>query len=120
MSGAAIRLDVGVLTRAIEGQDARTLAGLYADNATLQIMDRDNPPKSPRTISGREAIAAYYDDVCGRAMTHKVEAGLLDDSHLAFTESCAYPDGTRVFCSAMAELSGGRITKQTNVQVWDE
>jgi ketosteroid isomerase-like protein len=120
MSDAGTRLDINTLTRSIEGQDARTLSQFYADDAILLVMDRENPPSKPRTISGREAIAAYYDDVCGRAMTHKLEAGVSDDSHLAFTEACTYPDGTRVFCSAMAQTSGGRITRQTNVQVWDE
>ena len=71
MSEAGTRLDINTLTRAIEGQDAQTLSAFYADDAALLVMDRDNPPSSPRTISGREAIAAYYDDVCGRAMTHK-------------------------------------------------
>jgi hypothetical protein len=38
---------------------------------------------------------------------------------LASTQACAYPDGTRVFCAAMIELAGGKITKQTVVQAWD-
>ncbi|MGO9684493.1 MAG: hypothetical protein ACLP0B_04380 [Steroidobacteraceae bacterium] len=36
-----------------------------------------------------------------------------------FTQSCAYPDGTKVFCSAMIELKGGKIARQTVVQAWD-
>jgi hypothetical protein len=38
---------------------------------------------------------------------------------LAFSESCAYPDGTRVFCTAMLKTADGRITEQTTVQAWD-
>jgi hypothetical protein len=52
-------------------------------------------------------------------MTHKVESGVSDGRHLAFTQACAYPDGTRVFCSAMIEMAGGKIARQTNVQAWD-
>ncbi|HWL81058.1 MAG TPA: nuclear transport factor 2 family protein [Roseomonas sp.] len=112
-------LDIETLKRAIEGRDDRTLSDFYAEDAILIVMSKDSPPRSPRTIAGRPAISAYYGDVCGRDMQHELVAGVADDSHLAFTEACAYPDGTRVFCSAMAELSEGKIKRQTNVQVWD-
>lgn len=107
------------LKRAIEGRDAKTLVGFYADDAVVRIIDRDNPPSRPLDIQGKPAIASYYDDVCGRAMTHKVEEGVADDRHLAFTQACAYDGGMKVFCSAMIELDGGKIVRQTNVQAWD-
>jgi len=52
-------------------------------------------------------------------MTHKIESGVAVGKRLAFTQSCAYPDGTRVFCSAMIELKGGKIARQIVVQAWD-
>jgi hypothetical protein len=45
--------------------------------------------------------------------------GVADGERLAFTQACAYPDGTRVFCAAMIELAAGKISKQTVVQAWD-
>jgi len=107
------------LKRAIEGRDARSLSNLYADDAVVRIIDRDHPPSMPQEIHGKAAIAAYYDDVCGRAMTHRLETGIADGSHLAFTQACAYEGGAKVFCSAMIELGDGRIVRQTNVQAWD-
>src|SRR5258708_2890429 len=59
------------IKQAIEGRDGRMLASFYADDAVVRVVDRDNPPSKPREISGRAAIVAYWDDVCGRAMTHK-------------------------------------------------
>jgi hypothetical protein len=112
-------ITVSDLRRAIEAHNASVLSGLYADDAVMRIIDRDNPPSKPRELKGRAAIAAYYDDVCSRAMTHTVEAGVADGDRLAFTQACAYPDGTRVFCSAMIELEEGKIARQTNVQAWD-
>ena len=53
-------------------------------------------------------------------MTHRIETGLADGNDIAFTQACAYPDGTRVFCAAVLELRNGRIIHQTAVQVWDE
>jgi ketosteroid isomerase-like protein len=112
-------ISVADLKRAIEGRDAKTLTAFYADNAVLRIIDRDNPPSRPRELKGKDAIAAYYDDVCGRAMSHRIESGVTDGKELAFTQACAYPDGTKVFCSAMLELQDGKIIRQTAVQAWD-
>jgi hypothetical protein len=92
---------------------------LYGEDAVVQVIDRDNPPSKPRNLEGRTAISAYFDDVCGRDMTHKIERGIAVGKRLAFTQSCAYPDGTRVFCSAMVDLKGGKIARQIVVQAWD-
>ena len=110
---------VARLKRAIESRKAAALAGLYADDAVVRVIDRDNPPSKPRNLEGKSAISAYFEDVCGRDMTHKIESGVAVGNRLAFTQSCAYPDGTKVFCSAMAELKGGKIARQTVVQAWD-
>ena len=107
------------LKRAIEGRKAPALADFYADDAIVRVIDRDNPPSKPRDLEGKSAIFAYFEVVCGRDMTHKVENGVAVGNRLAFTQSCAYPDGTKVFCSAMAELKGGKIARQTVVQAWD-
>jgi ketosteroid isomerase-like protein len=107
------------LKRAIEGRKASAFAGMYAEDAVLQVIDRDNPPSKPHSLQGKDAIASYFADVCGRDMTHKVEAGVAVGNRLAFTQSCAYPDGTKVFCSAMVDLKGGKIARQVVVQAWD-
>jgi hypothetical protein len=112
-------LTLSALKRAIEGRDAKALASFYASDAVLRVIDRDNPPSKPNSIKGRKAIATYFDVVCGRDMTHKVEGGVMDGKRLAFTQRCAYPDGMKVFCSTMLELKGGKIARQTIVQAWD-
>lgn len=113
-------LTIGDLKRAIEARDGRALTTYYADDAVMRIIDHSNPPSRSREVKGKTAIAAFYDDVCGRAMTHKVETGVADGDRLAFTQSCAYPDGLTVYCSAMIELERGKIARQTVVQAWDE
>jgi len=108
------------LKQAIETRDGRMLAGFYADDAIVRVIDRYNPPSKPREVRGRKAIADYWDDICGRAMTHKVDTSIAEGDRLAFTQACAYPDGTKVFCVAVLDLAGGRIARQTVVQAWDE
>ena len=44
---------VAGLKRAIEGRKTSALAGLYADDAVIQVIDRDNPPSKPRTCKAR-------------------------------------------------------------------
>ena len=120
MSAQKTRASMETMRMAIEGGDAKTLAALYADNAVMRIIDRSNPPSQPRLIDGKKAIAAFYEDVCGRKMIHHVEDVLVDGDRLAFTEACEYPDGSRVYCAALAEMADGRISRQTNIQAWDE
>ena len=113
VNGAAIK-------RAIETRDGKALASFYGADAVVRVIDRNNPPSRPREVRGRSAIATFWDDICSRAMTHKVETGVAEGDRLAFMQSCAYPDGTKVMCSAMVELKGGKIARQTVVQAWDE
>ena len=112
-------LTIPLLRQAIETRDGQTLASFYADDATLRIIDQMNPPSKPQEIKGREAIKAYYDDVCGRTMTHRVDTGIQQGDRVAFTQTCTYPDGNRVFCSANLELANGKIVRQVSIQAWD-
>lgn len=112
-------ITVATLKRAIEGRKAPAIAGFYTDDAIIQVIDRDNPPSKPRQLKGKSAIAAYFEDVCGRDMTHKIENGVAAGARLAFTQSCEYADGTKVFCSTVIELKRGKIARQIVVQAWD-
>jgi ketosteroid isomerase-like protein len=113
VTGAAIK-------QAIEGRDGRRLASFYADSAVVRVIDRNNPPSKPREVKGKSAIGTFWDDICSRAITHKVETSIAEGGRLAFTQACTYPDGAKVFCMALLELEGGRIARQTVVQAWDE
>ena len=68
----------------------------------------------------RAAITTFWDDICSRAMTHKVDTTVSEGDRMVFTQDCTYPDGTRVFCIAALELKDGLIARQTVVQAWDE
>lgn len=113
-------VDGAAIKKAIESRDGRLLSSFYNDDALVRVIDRNNPPSKPREIRGRAAISTFWDDICSRAMTHKVDTTIAEGDSLAFTQACAYPDGTKVFCAAMLELKNGRIARQTVVQAWDE
>lgn len=105
---------------AAEGRDAETQLSMYAPDAVVTIADRINQPGAPQVLHGRDEIGAWLQDVCGRAMTHRVQHSTGDDTGAAFTEACAYPDGTNVLCATVMRLSDGHIAEQTVVQAWDE
>jgi ketosteroid isomerase-like protein len=113
VTGAAIK-------QAIEGRDGRLLSSFYSDDAVVRVIDRNNQPSRPREIKGRAAIDTFWDDICSRAMTHKVETSVAEGNRLAFTQACAYPDGAKVFCASVLDLKDGKIVRQTVVQAWDE
>jgi hypothetical protein len=112
--------DAEALRRGIEERDTTTLLGLYAEDAELHVVDRNDQPSHPKVIRGRAAIGEYFADVCGRDMTHKIERLVVSDSNAAFVQDCRYPSGTRVLCVAVLDLKDGLITRQSGVQAWDE
>ena len=113
VTGSAIK-------QAIEGRNGRMLASFYAPDAIVSVVDRNNPPSKPRQIRGGAAIDMFWDDICSRAMTHRIEQLITEGNRIAFTQACAYPDGAKVLCMSTVELEGGLIARQTVVQAWDE
>ena len=113
-------LDFEALRSAIEQLDADRLVSLYADDAEMYTVNRNTPPSSPEVRRGKEQIAEYLADVCGRAMTHRVENEVLGEDRIAFNEACEYPDGTQVLAAMTLEVQGGKIVRQMAVEAWDE
>ena len=113
------KFDFAALKRAMEGTDAAALGRLYAEDAEMTIVDRDRPPGAPMRVQGRPAILAFWEDVCGRAMTHKLGREVIGADRVAFVEECAYPDGCNVMAAMTLDLRDGRIARHLTVQAWD-
>jgi len=114
--------DVETLRRGIEGRDASTIRGLYADNAQVTLVDQRDQPSHPHQIAGGPAIGEFLDELCSREMEHHLDQIVVspDGTHAAYLESCRYPDGTKVLSTSMLDLRDGRIAAQTTLQAWDE
>jgi ketosteroid isomerase-like protein len=113
-------LDFEVLRKAIEQLDADLLVGLYADDAEMRTVNRYTPPSAPKVLSGKEQIAEHLRDVCGRAMTHRIENEVVGEDRVAFNEACEYPDGTKVLAAITLDVRDGKVVRQVNVEAWDE
>jgi ketosteroid isomerase-like protein len=108
------------LRQAIENLDANRLVGLYANDAEMLTVNRYTTPSSPKVLKGKEEIAEHLRDVCGRAMTHRVEHEVIGENRVAFNEACEYPDGTRVLAAMTLDVRNGKVVHQVNVEAWDE
>ena len=120
MTEQKMGFDFEAMRRAIEGLDADALASLYAEDAELRIVNKSTPPSSPRELRGKEEIAEYLRDVCGREMTHRIENEVVGERRVAFNEACEYPDGTKVLSTMTLDVRGGKVVRQVNVEAWDE
>jgi hypothetical protein len=114
------KFDVDAFKQAIEERTASTQLAMYAEDAEVTLVDRIAQPSAPRVLSGRSEIQGWIEDVCGRDMTHRVQHVVQDESGVAFTEACRYPDGVSVLCSTVLEVENGLVTRQIAVQAWDE
>jgi ketosteroid isomerase-like protein len=112
--------DAEALRRGIEERDASRLLALYAEDAELHVVDRNDQPSHPKVIRGRTAIGEYFADVCGRDMTHQIRRLVVSENNAAFVQACRYPSGAQVLCIAVLDLKDGLITRQSGVQAWDE
>ncbi len=113
-------LDFEALRRAIEQSDADSLTSFYAEEAEMLTVNRNSTPSSPQVLRGKEAIAEYLADVCGREMTHRIENEVVGQDRIAFNEACEYPDGLRVLAAATLDVRDGQIVRQVNIEAWDE
>ena len=120
MQAPGSSLDFEVLRRAIEGRDAETLLGLYAEDAEFLTINRNTTPSSPLVLRGKEEIGEYLRDVSSREMIHKVENEVVGQDRISFQEACEYPDGVRVLGAGTLDLREGKIVRQVNVEAWDE
>lgn len=108
------------LHMALEKCDLNMMVSCFNDDCALEVIDQNHPPSRSLKLNGKKAISEYYKDIFGRKMTHRIDQEIVGDSQIAFTESCLYPDGTRVVAAEVFELSAdGKINRQTNVQAWD-
>jgi hypothetical protein len=108
------------LRRAQEEHDLKLMVDLYAEDAVLRRIDRNNPPSSLVELRGREQIAHYWRDIFERNMTHRLEDAAAGEDRVAFNVACEYADGTKVLAAENLEVRDGKIVREVIVQAWDE
>jgi hypothetical protein len=120
MSTTTTTFDLDRFARAAEQRDAATQLSMYGPDATVTIIDKIAQPGAPRVLRTHEQIKDWLEDLFGRELTHSVQHRVKDETGVAFTMACRYPDGTNAICATVIALDGEQITDQTVLQVWDE
>jgi len=120
MSATTATFDLDRFARAAEERDAATQLSMYGPDATVTIIDKIAQPRSPRVLRTHEQIKDWLEDMFGREMSHSVQHRVTDETGVAFTMACRYPDGTNAICATVIAVDGEQIKDQTVLQVWDE
>jgi ketosteroid isomerase-like protein len=107
--------DLGTLKRGYEEWDIEALLGLYADDVELIQIDRDNPPSSPRTRSGKDIFRGMFEHCAGAGVRATVENTVAGERRAAATIRCEFPGGRTVMANAMLEVEDGRIVRELDV-----
>jgi ketosteroid isomerase-like protein len=120
MATTATTFDPQALKRSIEERDASAQVALFSDDASVEVVDKQNPPSKPLVLNDRDAIRSFLEDIAGRDMTHSVSGLVVEGDKAAYVIDCQYPDGSKVQCFATLELRDGQIARMRGVQAWDE
>src|SRR6476661_1826206 len=63
MTTTGTTFDLAALGRTVQERDAAGRLAFYADDAVIEIVDREHPPSAPLRYSGVEEIRGYVEDV---------------------------------------------------------
>src|SRR3954470_7626341 len=111
-------LDVAALRRADDAIAA--LDAVLADDVEWVEIDQRTQPHAPAVVHGRENVIAGIRAAHERGIVSRITDGFATAERAAFTVTCTYPTGEQVACNALADVSGGKITRWVGIQAWDE
>jgi hypothetical protein len=107
--------DLEALRRAYEEWDVDALLVLYADEAELIQIDRDNPPSAPRVRHGKEVFRGMFEHCVAAGVRASVENAVAGEDRAAATVTCEFPGGRKVVANGIFELEDGRIVRELDV-----
>lgn len=111
--------DLAALVAALEADDPARIAAVYADDAIVEVHNREHGPSAPLVLRGRDAVRALLEDVAARELEHRVQRAVADARTGALQVRCRYPDGATVTCSTTFDIQDGRIARETRLEIWD-
>lgn len=120
MSPTTTKFDLTALIAAVEADDPAGQAAAYAQDAVIEVQNRDHGPADPLVLHGRDAVRALLEDVATRTLEHRIQRAVTDDRTGALQVRCRYPDGSIVSCSTAFDIEDGQIVRETRLEVWDD
>ena len=111
--------DFHAFKRAFEEMDVGAWAGFYADDAEWIEYKHSYPPRSPRRIEGRRKIMDFLTKIREGKVQLAISDEIVGPDRAAFCLWVRLPDGRRIIEHVIIHYTGGRITRQVDVEAWD-
>jgi hypothetical protein len=111
--------DMTAFQAAFESKDAGTWLAFYAPDAEWVEYRHNAPPSNPNRMQGHGEIGAFLTRVCGSPIGLSLSDVVTGPDRAAFRVTCTFPNGKQIIENVIISHSGGKITRQTDVEAWD-
>jgi ketosteroid isomerase-like protein len=120
VTGRTSEFDFAAFKNAFERKDFDRWVPFYADDAEWIEYRHISPPRAPNRMIGRQQIADFLARVCSTDFAITIADEVIAADRVAFSVDCTFPDEKRVFEHVIAQIEDGKITRQVDVEAWDE
>ena len=104
-----------------ENKDLEGWLLFYRDDTEWLEYRQWSPPSNPNQMKGKASIASFLRSVTGiESMTLRLSDEVLSDQRIAFRVTCSFPDGRQIIENVIADIKDGQISRQVDVEAWDE
>lgn len=101
---------------AFERKDAKRWTGFYAEDAEWIEYKPSAPPRAPISMVGKREITKVLETNARSDLDLALDDEVLGAGRAAFSITCTFPDGNRVFEHTIFEIAEGKIIRQVDVE----
>jgi SnoaL-like domain len=118
--GESANFDFAAFKQAFVAQDIDAWASFFSVDAEWLEYRHTHPPRAPNRMVGKSEIRAFLSRVRNSNVTLAITDEVIGPTRAAFCVTCTLPDGLRrIIEHVIIHYSGGRITRQVDVEAWD-
>jgi len=111
--------DFAAFKDAFERKDVEAWSMFYADDAEWIEYKPSAPPRDPVRMLGKQRSTEFLEAVARSGLELTLADEVLGTERAAFSVSCTFPDGRRVFEHTIVQIVDGKIARQVDVEAWD-
>jgi ketosteroid isomerase-like protein len=104
---------------AFERKDASRWAAFYAEDAQWIEYKPSAPPRAPICMIGKAQIKEFIKAVSRSDLEIALADEVVCAERAAFSVTCTFPDGKRVYEQVIVHLRDGKVARQVDVEAWD-
>jgi ketosteroid isomerase-like protein len=104
---------------AFERKDAARWVEFYAEDAQWIEYKPSAPPRAPIRMIGKSQIEEFVEAVSRSNLEITLADEVVGEERAAFSVTCTFPDGRRVYEQVIVQLEDAKIARQVDVEAWD-